>query len=1177
MSEPVQHGAETHGDAANEAAVRARLHRRRRSRRRVSWSQWCVKVSVFTASGVVLIAALALSALYLMLARGPVPADMLGSRIAMSIDSRLGPEYDVSVGPTTIENGPHGPFIAVSELRITLISGEPVLTAPRATVSLNPYWLLLGQVAPRRIELFELELQVVLSPGGEVAISAGSQPFLLGRAPAADPGAPQAVTTPPVGEQAAVRALGDALRRTLAFAIGADSPIGSIEHVGVSQGRLLIDDRAGARKTVFDDLELGIDRQDASVLLTIAATGPSGRWSVAAQAVAETTTPSTGPRSLDIELRDLSVDELFLMLNVRASPVDFDSPVSARLRLSVDENGRLTTADGRFAVGSGFVYFRDRDQEPVRIDEVTGRLNWDAAARRFEVGPVSFHSGRTHLTFSGRIEPPEENANAWRFDLVSAPGVLGGARPGEQDVQVETSRLTMRLTPETQTLKIEKFDLHGPRLALTATGEIGWTPGARSLQANISVKDTSTHAVMRIWPSFVSPVARVWFLTHKIDGLVGSGQVAVTLDESSMLALAAKRAIPESAVNVEGTIHAGELAFMVGLPPLSGLAGSFNVTGRKATFVATSGFMETAADRRLTMVEGRFEAGGFGSGAVRGQVNVRASGSVDAATDIVAAEGLKSLGGFAVERGNVRGQVDGRVTVDLFMEPARPPAVKVATQITNLVVERVVGRERLDQATLALTADATGVRASGQGRLLGNQVRIELRKPPGAPTEVVVTAQLDDAARARHGWQSSALTGSVGVKVTTLLGQGDKGKPVVELDLARAAIASVAGFSKPLGRAAKATFSISQEPQQTTLQSFAFESGATAAQGVIEIDSGGGFSSANFSQLKLSPGDDMKAEINQTKDGGYRVQVRGASIDARPFIQDLFNGGRESAPSPPIDLDLKSNLLTGANGQALSNVDLKLVTRAETLREFRLSGRSGRSALTGGVAPAQAGAQQQFFVTTDDGGALLSFLDLYRRMDGGRLQLVGFGASRKSTGTLSVRGFTLRNEATLQKLVAEGARGREGDLRIDPNAVAFDRLEVAFTRSGGRLDLRDGVVSGPSVGATIEGAIDFTRDQVALNGTFVPAYGLNNMFSRIPLFGPLLGGGANEGLIGINFRVAGPASAPLLTVNPLSAITPGFLRKIFGAADAVSLPPQSAPADSPPARRPQMPMSINPR
>jgi hypothetical protein len=198
-------------------------------------------------------------------------------------------------------------------------------------------------------------------------------------------------------------------------------------------------------------------------------------------------------------------------------------------------------------------------------------------------------------------------------------------------------------------------------------------------------------------------------------------------------------------------------------------------------------------------------------------------------------------------------------------------------------------------------------------------------------------------------------------------------------------------------------------------------------------------------------------------------------------------------------------------------------------------------------------------------------------MDGGQLQLVGYGSSRRANGVLSVRNFTLRNEATLQKLVAEGARGREEQLPFDPTAVSFERLEAAFTRNGGRLDLRDGVVSGPSVGATIDGGIDFTRDQVALNGTFVPAYGLNNMFSRIPLFGPLLGGGANEGLIGINFRITGPASAPVLSLNPLSVMTPGFLRKIFGAADSVTLPPQTLPPEGEQRRRPSMPMSINPR
>jgi hypothetical protein len=50
----------------------------------------------------------------------------------------------------------------------------------------------------------------------------------------------------------------------------------------------------------------------------------------------------------------------------------------------------------------------------------------------------------------------------------------------------------------------------------------------------------------------------------------------------------------------------------------------------------------------------------------------------------------------------------------------------------------------------------------------------------------------------------------------------------------------------------------------------------------------------------------------------------------------------------------------------------------------------------------------------------------------------------------------------------------------------------------------------------------------------------------VPLFGPLLGGGQYEGLFAVNFRVAGQASAPTLTVNPLSAVAPGFLRKLFG-------------------------------
>jgi hypothetical protein len=53
----------------------------------------------------------------------------------------------------------------------------------------------------------------------------------------------------------------------------------------------------------------------------------------------------------------------------------------------------------------------------------------------------------------------------------------------------------------------------------------------------------------------------------------------------------------------------------------------------------------------------------------------------------------------------------------------------------------------------------------------------------------------------------------------------------------------------------------------------------------------------------------------------------------------------------------------------------------------------------------------------------------------------------------------------------------------------------------------------------------------------------------------LLGGGQYEGLIAVNFRISGQATAPTLTVNPLSAVAPGFLRKLFGTGGGPSETP----------------------
>jgi hypothetical protein len=83
------------------------------------------------------------------------------------------------------------------------------------------------------------------------------------------------------------------------------------------------------------------------------------------------------------------------------------------------------------------------------------------------------------------------------------------------------------------------------------------------------------------------------------------------------------------------------------------------------------------------------------------------------------------------------------------------------------------------------------------------------------------------------------------------------------------------------------------------------------------------------------------------------------------------------------------------------------------------------------------------------------------------------------------------------------------------------------------------------MGATLEGRIDYNTNQIRISGTFLPAYALNNVFGQIPIVGLFLGVGPNEGLIGITYEVVGPTASPTLRVNPISAIAPGVLRKVF--------------------------------
>jgi len=194
---------------------------------------------------------------------------------------------------------------------------------------------------------------------------------------------------------------------------------------------------------------------------------------------------------------------------------------------------------------------------------------------------------------------------------------------------------------------------------------------------------------------------------------------------------------------------------------------------------------------------------------------------------------------------------------------------------------------------------------------------------------------------------------------------------------------------------------------------------------------------------------------------------------------------------------------------------------------------------------------------------LLRFVDIYRRMQGGDIILesaLGDGAQK---GYVMLRGFTIRNEPALKRIVPSQTqieRNRNGgDRRIDVNEANFTKARVDFVRNGGRIDFSDAAIWGAHIGFTLDGYLDYPKDRIDISGTFVPAYGLNNVFAQVPLFGPLLGGGQYGGLFAVNFRLSGSANNPTVTVNPLSAVAPGIFRKLFGAgAPAAPVMPEAA-------------------
>lgn len=1125
------------GDAA--PAPKLRRARRRNRSGLVRFALACAAVLVT----LVLVA----GAGFAFLGRGPISLDSWQPAIAASLQSRLKPGYRVALGPTAITRGPHGVGIGFSGLAVRDPEGRVVVNAPGGRIGLDAFALLGLQVKVRRLELDGLQLALRVGADGELSVAAGegeATPIPLGSTPAA-----------PASNNfgAIVAGLAEAMT-------GAEQPL---NHLAIEDARLTVQTAGRALPAVYDRLRLSFDRSGAAATASLAAFGPSGELSLAARA------QGGDKRRLTVSAKELAVDD-FLRLNPNPPQFSFDSPISFQFTAEASATGVLTALDGDFSLGAGKFDPHDPDgAPPIAIDEATGKIALDAE-RRYRIDKIEILAGATHARFDGLLSPPAPTDPLWRLQLHSRDLLFAGAGADDPAASLDDSDLVAHIDPAARTLDIDRFSLRGPHLSGEIAGHFKISEAGPEMKLDIAGAGPLREA-LRLWPTFVNPDARKWCVDNIRGGDLASGSLKVDWDAPAFAAVLAKKAAPADSVDGRFALRNAAVNLLPGLPTTTGLDAAGEITGRRFHVAASRGTMEMASGRRLTGADlsftvpdtapvARMPAAGAG----------HITGSADALADLLMQDALKRYVGVALDPATIKGQFQGDLKLDLTLGKGVQPEeqkFRVAGSLAGLSIDKFLGNTKLEQGALDVAADSAQIKMTGTGQLFGSPARVELVKAGQDIGAITLSGVLDEAARAKLGFNSGPrIRGPVAVKFKAPL---DKSGADVELDLAKTTLESLGGPPwKAAGRPGKASFQLKAAGEGVQIANLAIDAGSLSGKGSATFGPDGALKSLKLAPFKMSSADDLRLDL----DGGERTKLtlRGASLDARAFVKGLTGGDSGVRDDRPLDLDIKVGSALGYNKEQITGFEMTAVRRNGAFTALEAKGKVGPNPLT--AHGAEAGVIN---IKSEDAGALARFLDVYSKLEGGAIDLTVRQTGDIARGSATVKHFTIRDEPSLRQLEQSApppqttSRGQNPLFGADPSPpIRFDRLTANFTRVGGKLDVRDGVVSNASFGLTTQGFIDFVKDKVDLSGVYVPLYQFNNAFGKIPVLGALLTGGQNEGIFAINYRVTGPASKPTLNVNPLSGMTPGFLRKIFGAIDGTA---PAADPDAPAAYAPTLP------
>lgn len=757
-------------------------------------------------------------------------------------------------------------------------------------------------------------------------------------------------------------------------------------------------------------------------------------------------------------------------------------------------------------------------------------------------------SGRASMTAS-----PEGEVDRIDFDLNAAEGqVVVPALAGP--LQVDGAVLGGHLDWGSGRLTLRRIQLRVGGGVFAGHGVLFTSPAGEGGSVDATIDGLPFTTLAALWPVAVKTQTRAWIERNVQAGVMSRGTLKLRVDPTA-------EGKPADTDFDLGFDFAGlEIHYLRPLPPISGGDGRAHLTPHAFELWIDRGhIVDPATDLDLNLkalsavVDGLDEPGPQVADIV-----------LDVDTDVPQLLTLldyNPLGyarAFGVKPQDIGGHLraKGRFRIPLVSHVTLKDVQYNAWALADHFLLRK-GFESLEPepGDVELTLDPSGIVAHGALSFRGQPVDVAWTEAFGAkdgtPTHYTVTASVDAAEMARFGLPDSLqMKGSVLARLD-LAGKGtriDQGK--LSLDLAPASFEfGLLQWNKAAGKPGSLEADVATKAGHLLPERFSVSTQGLDAAGTLSFTADGDFEEADVGRLRVGE-TEAALTVRRSGDGPFDLRIEAPRLDLRPFLAREKDEAQEQEGNPSdfaAVVTLHASEAIAPESVPIDDLDAVLRIEQGELADGEIAGllRSGKSMA---IDYRLDGPDAGIGVWSDDGGELLRTLGVLGGVTGGTLAITGTTAgppgSRHTVGTLHAQDFRIKDSPMMAQILTLGSLSGLRDL-LSGEGIGFDRFDVHYDYGEGSVTLKDGRALGSQLGVRMSGRLYDDRKKLAIEGTLAPAYTLNTVLDYVPVVGAILSGGKNEGLIAIRFSVGGTTDKPDVSVNPLSALTPGFLRGIF--------------------------------